>query len=175
MVQCLHSIIHHDLGQDIEPYVCRRAMTERCLASGGVRLRRQATVKRVNERKDRGWEWVGGDGELVESAGLAPVSRPPPLLCHLPPMRQTRPRCVTVHRGGSSGEVMPLGAGRVLFHVGAADTVAPVPLATGSWGTLLSGWPLTGAPRSPPSSLVTLVSVLWAKMGPYYLLDLTIF
>ena len=38
-------------------------------------------MKRVNERKDRGWEWVGGDGELVESAGLAPVSRPPPLLC----------------------------------------------------------------------------------------------
>ena len=63
-----------------------------------------------------------------------------------PLMRQTRPRCVTVHRRGSSGEVMPRGAGRVLFHVGAAATVVPVPLATGSWGTVLSGCPLIGSP-----------------------------
>ena len=41
---------------------------------------------------------------------------------------------------------MPLGAGRVLLHVGAAATVAPVPLATGSWGTLLSEWLLTESP-----------------------------
>ena len=36
-------------------------------------------------------------------------------------------------REGSSGEAMPLDAGRVLLHVGAAATEAPVPLATGSW------------------------------------------
>ena len=34
--------------------------------------------------------------------------------------------------------------------LGAAATVAPVPLATGSWGTLLSGWPLTVSPVIVP-------------------------
>ena len=45
---------------DDVPYVCRRAMTESCLASGGVRLRRQGTVKRVGWR--RRWSGVRGGG-----------------------------------------------------------------------------------------------------------------
>ena len=91
-------------------------------------------------KRGGGVSWVRGASTGVQ-ATTSMVS---------PPMRQTRPRRVTVHRGGSSGEVMPLGAGRVLLHVGAAVTVVPVPLATGSWGTLLSGLPLTGSPIIVP-------------------------
>ena len=76
----------------------------------------------LGKRGGRGVSWVRGASSGVQ-ATTSTVS---------PPMRQTRPRRVTVHRGGSSGEVMPLGAGRVRFHVGAAATVVPVPLATGS-------------------------------------------
>ena len=45
---------------------------------------------------------------------------------------------------------MPLDAERVLLHVRAAATVAPVPLATGSWWALLKEWPLTGSPFMVP-------------------------
>ena len=47
-----------------------------------------------------------------------------------PPRRYSLLRRVTVCRGGFRGEAMPLDAGRVLFHVLAAATMAPVPLAT---------------------------------------------
>ena len=46
--------------------------------------------------------------------------------------------------------MMPLGAGRVLFHIGAAATVAPVPLATGSHSSNLGPKGTGPAPgRSP--------------------------
>ena len=92
--------------------------------------------------RGKGWSvrWRGGGlrgvelrrGVLVGSGGastgvLATSSTVSP------PTRKTLPRRVTVRRGGYSGEAMPLDAGRVLLHVGAAATVAPVPLATGSW------------------------------------------
>ena len=67
---------------------------------------------------------------------------------------------------GSSGESVPRDAGRVLLHVGAAATVAPVPrpLATGSWRTLLSELPLTGSPIIIPRDVseCAAVCVEWA-------------
>ena len=47
--------------------------------------------------------------------------------------RRVKPFLDAVRRGGSSGEAMPLGAGRVFFHAWAEATVVPVPLETGSW------------------------------------------
>ena len=51
---------------------------------------------------------------------------PPPLA--LSGKEVALPLRVTVCRGGSSGKAMQLGAGRVLFHVRATATVAPLPL-----------------------------------------------
>ena len=53
----------------------------------------------LGKRGGRGVSWVRGASTGVQ-ATTSTVS---------PPMRQTRPQRVTVHRGGSSGEVMPLG------------------------------------------------------------------
>ena len=104
-------------------------MTERCLASGDEE---EETGHSEESGIEGEVEW-SERGELgVGSVGLASGVQATTSTVS-PPMRQTRPRRVRVHRGGSSGEVMPLGAGIVRFHVGAAATVVPVPLATGSW------------------------------------------
>ena len=59
---------------------------------------------------------------------------------------------ITYYRPGQLGDES-LGAGRVLLHVGAAATVAPVPLATGRGDTLMVwhlGWCNKLAGESPP-------------------------
>jgi hypothetical protein len=74
-----------------------------------------------------------GVGQGVSGSGRASTGVQATTSTVSPLTRHTHPRRVTVRRGGSSGETMPLGAGRVRFHVGAATTVVPVPLTTGRW------------------------------------------